>query len=131
MGNEPPQGRMRLDDDGKLQVDWSFRRARPYFKQVRSTMRAIAEELGGTITANALWRLNAVLTVHPVGGCPMGRTAAEGVVDPETGEVHGYPRLHVADGSVMPGSVGTNPSLTIAAVADRFATNILREEGRG
>jgi cholesterol oxidase len=68
--------------------------------------------------------------VHPVGGCPMGRTAAEGVVDPDTGEVHNYPKLHVADGSVMPGSVGTNPSLTIAAVTDRFATNILRAEGR-
>jgi cholesterol oxidase len=129
MGREPPQGRMRIVD-GKLDIDWSFRRAAAYFAGVRNTMRAIAEELGGRLESNVLWRLNAVITVHPVGGCPLGRTADEGVVHPETGEVHNYARLHVADGSVMPGPVGANPSLTIAALADRFATNILREEGR-
>jgi len=31
------------------------------------------------------------------------------------GEVFNYPGLYVADGSVMPGPVGPNPSLTIAA----------------
>jgi len=30
----------------------------------------------------------------------------------------------------MPGPVGANPSMTIAAVADRFADAILAEEGR-
>jgi len=39
--------------------------------------------------------------------------------------VFGVPGLHIADGSVMPGPVGANPSLTIAAVADRFADGIL------
>jgi cholesterol oxidase len=125
MGNEPPQGPMYLDDDGKLQIHWSFRRAQPYFEHVRKSMRAVAEQLGGKAANNALWRLNTVVTVHPVGGCPMGATAAEGVVDPRTGEVHGHRGLHVADGSVMPASVGVNPSLTIAAVANRFASGIL------
>src|SRR5581483_7066531 len=129
LGLEPPQGRLRLVD-GKLDVDWSCRRAAAYFAGVRATMRAIAEELGGKLESNFLWRLNAVITVHPVGGCPIGWTADEGVVHPETGEVHGYERLHVADGSVMPGPVGANPSLTIAALADRFATGILRADGR-
>ena len=50
----------------------------------------------------------------------MGRDAGEGVVDPY-GNVFGYPGLHIADGSVMPGPVGPNPSFTIAALADRFA----------
>jgi cholesterol oxidase len=65
-----------------------------------------------------------VITVHPLGGCPMGRSASEGVVD-ASGNVFGYPGLYVADGSVMPGPVGPNPSLTIAALADRFADRIL------
>jgi cholesterol oxidase len=125
MGNEPPQGRMVLDEHGKLQVEYSLRRARPYFEQVRATMQRIAAELGGKAANNVLWRLNAVLTVHPVGGCPMGATADTGVVDPSTGEVHGHAGLHVADGSVMPASVGVNPSLTIAAVSNRFASGIL------
>jgi cholesterol oxidase len=39
--------------------------------------------------------------------------------------VFDHPGLHVADGSVMPGPVGPNPSLTIAALADRFADALL------
>ena len=35
-----------------------------------------------------------------------------------------------ADGSVMPGPVGPNPSLTIAALADRFADRILEQHRR-
>lgn len=60
----------------------------------------------------------------------MGRTIDEGVVDSVSGEVFGYPRLHVADGSVMPGPVGANPSFTIAALANRFADGILAADGR-
>jgi cholesterol oxidase len=49
-----------------------------------------------------------------------------GVVDP-WGRVHGHPGLWVADGSVMPGPVGPNPSFTIAAIADRFAEAMIGE----
>ena len=57
----------------------------------------------------------------------MGESDQTGVVDP-WGQVFNHPGLHVADGSVMPGPVGPNPSLTIAALADRFAEGII--EGR-
>ena len=67
-----------------------------------------------------------MVTVHALGGCPMGRDAGEGVVD-SWGRVFGAPGLHVADGSAMPGPVGPNPSLTIAALADRFADAIIDE----
>lgn len=59
----------------------------------------------------------------------MGRDAREGVVD-EWGEVHNHPGLFVADGSVMPGPVGANPSLTIAAMADRFAGRLVERHAR-
>ena len=65
-----------------------------------------------------------MITVHPLGGARMGRSDEEGVVDPY-GRVFNLPGLHVADGSVMPGPIGPNPSLTIAAMADRFADAIL------
>jgi len=48
----------------------------------------------------------------------------DGVVD-GLGRVHGVDGLYVADGSVMPGPVGPNPSLTIAAFADRMCDHIL------
>jgi cholesterol oxidase len=54
----------------------------------------------------------------------MGRSAADGTVD-SYGEVFGNPGLFVVDGAIMPGPVGANPSLTIAAFADRAAQAIL------
>jgi cholesterol oxidase len=58
----------------------------------------------------------------------MGRDREHGVVD-DHGEVFGADGVHaglfVADGSVMPGPVGPNPSLTIAALADRFAARMI------
>ena len=40
------------------------------------------------------------------------------------------PGLHIADGSVMPGPTGPNPSFTIAALADRFADQIIDPDRR-
>jgi len=127
MGRDVPDGRMQLRD-GLLDVDWSKDGAsKAYFEKLRDTMRALADELGGTFQDNPLWWLSKVITVHALGGCPIGRDGNEGVVDP-WGRVYGVPGLYVADGSVMPGPVGPNPSLTIAALADRFADGII--EGR-
>jgi cholesterol oxidase len=89
-------------------------------------MEAIAGTLGADFLDNPLWYLKRVISVHPLGGCPMGRDEREGVVDPY-GEVFNYPGLYIADGSVMPGPVGPNPSLTIAGLADRFADAILED----
>ena len=127
MGRDIPDGRMSLDD-GRLQVDWrKHGRSAEYFDRVREVSQQVSDQLGATFMDDPLWYLNRVITVHPVGGCPMGRNREEGVVD-SNGEVFGYPGFHIADGSVMPGPVGPNPSLTIAATADRSATAIL--EGR-
>jgi cholesterol oxidase len=127
MGRDVPEGRMHLSD-GLLDVDWSKGGAsKEYFDKLRNAMRELSKELGGEFHDNPLWWLSKVITVHALGGCPMSDDPGEGVVD-AWGRVHGVPGLHVADGSVMPGPVGPNPSLTIAALADRFADGII--EGR-
>jgi cholesterol oxidase len=123
MGRDVPDGRMYLNG-GRLDLDWTRAKSDAYFQRLRTTSRSFAHTLGGRFSDNPIWFLKRVITVHPLGGAPMGRTAGEGVVDPY-GNVFGYPGLHVADGSVMPGPVGPNPSFTIAALADRFADRIL------
>jgi cholesterol oxidase len=123
MGRDIPDGNMTLTDDGKLDVDWRIGRSNDYFQRVRTTARDIARALDADFRDNPLWYLSRVVTVHPLGGCPMGRTPEEGVVD-EWGQVFGYPGFVVADGSALPGPVGPNPSLTIAALADRFAARL-------
>ncbi len=127
MGRDVPDGRMRLYR-GRLHVDWTKRRSGPYFDRVRETSKRIAHELGARFVDDPISYIGRLITVHPLGGCPMGRHEKEGVVD-SYGEVFGYPGLYVADGSVMPGPVGANPSLTIAAVADRFAERLLETKG--
>lgn len=61
---------------------------------------------------------NIPLTAHFIGGCPIGASAAEGVIDPYH-RVFNYPGLSVVDGSAISANLGVNPSLTITAQAER------------
>lgn len=130
MGRDIPSGRMRLR--GKyLDVDWRVEQSQAYYNRLTDTVRRIAGALQADYRDNLPHRfLRQVITAHPLGGCPMGRDENEGVVDP-WGEVFNYPGLYVADGSAVPGPVGPNPSLTIAALADRFADRIVQKAGKG
>jgi cholesterol oxidase len=123
MGRDIPDGSMTLRND-YLEIDWAVGRSKDYFDGIKKTMRDIAQAMQATFVVNPTFYFNRVVTVHALGGCPMGRDENEGVVDPY-GEVFNYPGLTIADGSVMPGPVGPNPSLTIAALANRFADRIV------
>jgi cholesterol oxidase len=126
MGREEANGVMKLRD-GLLDIDWNITQSTNYYRRVRAAQRRLAKALGATHRDNPMWHLGRrVITVHPLGGAPMGRTEREGVVD-SFGRVFGHPGLYIADGSVMPGTVGPNPSLTIAALADRFAERLLED----
>ncbi len=128
MGRDIPDGTMKLTNDGYLDLDWTTRRSNEYFENVRRTGQDVAGVLQAQFMDNLPWYLGRSTTVHPLGGCPMGRDEREGVVDPY-GHVFGYPGLLIADGSVMPGPVGPNPSNTIAALAHRFAERTISETG--
>ena len=65
----------------------------------------------------------ALSAAHLMGGCAMGRSAADSVTD-AWGRVHGLPWLRVADASLFPDSLEINPYLTIMALADRVAEAI-------
>jgi cholesterol oxidase len=65
------------------------------------------------------------LTAHPLGGVVLGKACDL------YGRVFGYRGLYVVDGSLIPGSTGcTNPSFTIAALAERCMDKILDEDIR-
>jgi cholesterol oxidase len=122
MGLDTASGRFRLDGDD-LELSWSEEDSAEYFAACREGTRRVAEELGGEwleAPFSKIW------SNHPLGGVPMGTSIDDGVVSAESGEVFGQPGLHVADGSVLPGPVGPNPSWTIAAVAERFTDAMIR-----
>ncbi len=65
-----------------------------------------------------------LLAFHPLGTARMDADPAHGVLDPDL-RLHGVEGVHVADGSVMPSSLGVNPQLTIMALATRLAFRLL------
>ena len=118
MGQDVSGGRFALEGDG-LSLDWDpDGPSRAYFEAAQALAGRMARELGGRLGPPLFARVARGLTAHPLGGCPMGADPGTGVVD-DRGQVFGHPGLFVADGSIMPGPVGPNPSLTIAALAGR------------
>ena len=62
-------------------------------------------------------------TYHPLGGMVMDKACDL------YGRVHGYPRMYVMDGALLPGSCATaNPAWTIAALAERNIERILTDD---
>jgi choline dehydrogenase-like flavoprotein len=61
---------------------------------------------------------------HPLGGCRMADSADLGVVDHRC-ETFGYEGLYCMDSSAIPTSLGVNPSLTISAVCERAASELV------
>ncbi|MFF0448445.1 GMC oxidoreductase [Streptomyces sp. NPDC004609] len=61
-------------------------------------------------------------TYHPLGGCVLGR-ATDGY-----GRAKGYGGLYVVDGSLVPGSIGVNPFVTITALAERNMERIIQQD---
>ena len=68
-------------------------------------------------------------TAHILGGVPMGDSAATGAID-HRHRLFGYDGLYVVDGSAISANPGVNPSLTIAALAERAMAFIPRQKGR-
>ncbi|MFE9107332.1 GMC oxidoreductase [Actinomadura geliboluensis] len=81
-------------------------------------VRKLAEELDATPGGTWFDLFNIPTTAHFIGGCVIGETAEDGVIDPYH-RVHGYPGLHIVDGSAVTANLGVNPSLTITAQAER------------
>ncbi|MBW8051081.1 MAG: GMC family oxidoreductase, partial [Cytophagales bacterium] len=88
-------------------------RVLPYIDIGQKVMLDYAKKING-IPQNTITEVlfNMSTTAHIIGGCPMGKNKAEGVVNDKF-EVHGYPRMYILDGSIIPCNLGVNPSLTI------------------
>jgi cholesterol oxidase len=158
IGHDESSGRVLLDDparpddgmqaEGRVRIEWPALRASHEmeggFKAAKELVAA-ARGKEAPFLPNPLWRLlpdemdflvkgerGPVLTVHPLGGCPIGESHLEGVVDdcgrvfdPLETRIGAAPAIHeglvVLDGSIVPASLGANPALTIAALAKRAA----------
>ena len=115
--------------DNSLRMRWTGRRLRTdrgdgepapaWLPEANEAARVAADVMGGQPGSG----LNEVLlnrpfTAHILGGAPIGATPADGVLD-AWHRVWTEPGLHVVDGAAVSANLGANPSLTIAAQAER------------
>ena len=137
MTHDSRRGVMVLEDD-RLRIDWPGAGREDIIGKVEDRVYRATEALGGTYLGNPICTRmfgHELITVHPLGGCAMGEDAAAGVVD-HSGQVFAastgdacHEGLYVADGSVIPTSLGTNPLLTICATAERTVALIAEQRG--
>jgi cholesterol oxidase len=126
IGRDNANGLMSLRR-GRLDIAWDYARENAALVQKMSNaMQEIGDVYGGTFAPLLTWDLfHRIITVHSLGGCHLSETSETGVVSP-FGEVHDYPGLFVSDGSVIPTSIGFHPVMTIAAISERIAENIVQ-----
>ena len=100
-----------------------------YNERGQEVSRRYAEKVGG-IPANAISEVmfNMSTADHILGGCPMGTSVENSVVNKRF-EVHGYPNMYILDGSIMPCNPGVNPSFTITALTEYAMSLVPEKEG--
>ncbi len=136
--------------EGSTYVDWESIRQPPVvntFTKSHDVLRDLIKDsaIGGELLANPSWepfspvmaeflfgaKRGPLISVHPLGGCPMSDDSSTGVVNhlgqvfraPNSNQVHSS--LVILDGSVIPTSLGINPGLTITAVAERAIESLI------
>lgn len=89
-----------------------------YIPEANEVVRKIADKNGGIAGGHLGDLIGAPFTAHFVGGCVIGASEDNGVIDPYH-RVWNYPNLYVVDGASVTANLGVNPSLTITAQAER------------
>lgn len=138
VGHDAGAGTIALENDRPF-VSWPGLAQDACYKRIHAVMEQLAGALGASRAMNPFSSPllgGKKVTVHPLGGCGIGTSAADGVVDhrgrvfdPDATGSAVHPGLYVCDGAVMPGSLGVNPLLTITAFAERAMRLLAQERG--
>src|SRR5450631_4289403 len=119
-GVDAGDGELHLTD-GVLDMTWDLKHSAQVFETIENRHKTLSHVTGGHPFPLPTWLFSKELvTPHPLGGCNMGSSPEQGVVN-HLGEVFGYKNLYVADGAIVPRPLGVNPSRTIGALAERIA----------
>ena len=137
MGTDDASGKFDLHN-GRLRLSYATPIAKhPVFKKAEEILRGFATAMNGKFQAFPLWEglepfvSHKLVVTHPLGGCPIGGSSTDGVVnaqgqvfDTVAGGQTVHAGLFVADGSIVPGPLAVNPTLTIVSLAMRVAAAI-------
>ncbi|HMF89888.1 MAG TPA: GMC oxidoreductase [Candidatus Angelobacter sp.] len=145
MSQDDATGRLKLAgiDGDQIDLGWEQPIAQQkLWADIEGLLREFSSAMGGKYLALPAWQGllgDKKLTItHPLGGCPIGVTHEDGVVD-EFGQVFDasqpaasktvLPGLYVVDGAAIPGALAANPTWTISAQALKSVTHALAQAG--
>ena len=107
---------------GKVDLNWQAAWSEPSITAAKRVFDKI-NATEGTIYRTDLFGVYKTwgddFTYHPLGGCLINQATDN------SGRLHGYPGLYVMDGSLVPGSIGVNPFVTITALAERNIEQVI------
>jgi choline dehydrogenase-like flavoprotein len=127
----PPQGAAVRANAGPIAFgtfDYAFSEQSVRVREAANRAIASIGERRGIGRFLGLTETRGAYCAHPLGGCRMADSADLGVVD-DHGAAFGYEGLYCIDSSIVPTSLGVNPSLTVAALAERCAERLVRRAG--
>jgi cholesterol oxidase len=141
MGQDDAKGRITLSgaDGDQIDVGWEEPIAQQaLWQDIETLLREFSSAMGGNYIALPGWQgvlgKKKLVITHPLGGCPIGSSHEDGVVN-EFGEVFDgsqpantkavHQGLFVVDGATIPGALAANPTFTISAQALKAVTHAL------
>jgi cholesterol oxidase len=144
MSQDDATGRLKLSglDGDQIDLGWEKPVAQQkLWADIETLLREFSGAMGGRYIALPTWQgllgQKKLVITHPLGGCPIGKTHEDGVVN-EFGEVFDatqsaasktvLPGLYVVDGAAIPGALAANPTLTISAQALKSVNHALASQ---
>ncbi|ARC58455.1 Cholesterol oxidase [Frondihabitans sp. 762G35] len=139
MGADGARGRITLDRRGRPRVAWRGSGHQRIFAEQARDVALLSENTEARLVANPRHALlgrgrpsYTPVTVHPLGGAVTADSVERGACDSRgrvfTGDGRVHAGLYVTDGALCPTSTGANPSLTIAALAERNVDHLIRDD---
>lgn len=117
-------GEVSFDQQSKqLQMNWNESHTAHMKKNAKFFLRKMNKANGGT-RSHLLFHngFGADVCYHPLGGIVLGKATDQ------FGRLNGHQNLYVIDGSLIPGTIGVNPFVTITAIAEYCMDNLMKSD---
>ena len=107
----------------KLDLNWDQSHTAHMKDNAKYFLRTMNKANGGT-RAHLLFHngFGADVCYHPLGGIVLGKATDQ------FGRLNGHQNLYVIDGSLIPGTIGVNPFVTITAIAEYCMEEIIEKD---
>ncbi|CAI2165946.1 11911_t:CDS:2 [Funneliformis geosporum] len=136
MSHDDNTGQIELVDD-RVKIEYKGVGTSDTVNRINKILEEATLKANGTYIPSPLWAKKfgrGLITVHPIGGCNMGKDGRDGVVNHKGQVFIGdgtdiHEGLYVCDGSIIPTALGVNPLFTISALSERICEYAAKDRG--